>query len=251
MNPFKIDPLKALLCALTFFYFQSTSAQTNFNSNGIHFPLLAKKTKATISAGYLLGTDVTGLAFQSAYNIRNKVGVMVNFWNADKSTKNDSYRYKTNHQLELGIGTAQEIDKFSMSIYAGYGFGKLSTNFLQVNHYKVEFSRIFVQGSLIRYYDVFYFGSSLRFSYTNFRNADVNVNYNNFNQVRDLENHNPSIQPEIAGILGFKSNNIFGDFSFTYFHRPVRDLNFTRIIVRFAIGYYLTPKTNKKISKKS
>jgi hypothetical protein len=251
MNPLKINPLKVLVCALSFFCLESITAQTNFNSNGIHFPLLKKKNDATISVGYLFGSDVTGLSFQSAYNIRNNVGVMFNFWNADKSVKNDSYKYKTNHQLEFGIGTGQEIGKLTMSIYTGYGFGKLSTDYINVNHYKVQFSRFFVQGALIRYSDDLYFGSSLRLNYLNFRNAEINVNYSNFYQVRALENNNPSIQPEIGGIFGFKSNKIFGDFSLTYFHRRVRDLSFSRVVVRLAIGYYLDPKTKMKKSKKS
>jgi hypothetical protein len=249
MNPFKIDSLKVLLCALTFFFFNTVSAQTNFNSNGIHFPLLKNKNDATISAGYLFGLNVSGLSFQSAYNIRNNLGVMVNFWNADKTTKNYDYKYKTNRQLEFGIGTAQHTEKLSMSFYGGYGFGKISTNRLQVNEYNVQFSRFFVQGAIIRIYDIVYFGTSLRINYMNFKNGDINVNYTHFSYVRALENQNPSIQPEIGGILGFKSDNIFGDFTFTYFHRPVNDLKFSRIVARFAIGFYINKKGLDKIKK--
>ncbi len=249
MNPRNHSLLIVCLAYVLFCNTQALRAQTNYCSNGIHFPLIQENIKGTISGGYGFGNRVNGFSIQTAYNPWKKIIVTGNFWGATKNPNFLNYRYKYNRQLEVGLGAYENTEKLQMSALIGGGLGRIACQQNDRLDYDTKFNRLFLQGSFIYTSTNFYIGTALRFNYLNFYQADVSLNYTFSSDARLLESNNPSFQPEIGFLIGTKGKNIFLDFALNYFHRPVHNLSFTRTMFRAAVGCFLNsdkPNVAKK-----
>lgn len=252
MNPRNHSLLIFCLAFVLFCNTQAAHAQTNYCSNGIHFPLIQENIKGTISAGYIFTERVNGFSIQTAYNPWKKLIVTGNFWGASKNTGNESYRFKYNRQLEVGLGAYENTEKLQMSALIGGGLGRIACQQIDRLDYDTKFNRLFLQGSFTYTNTNFYIGTALRFNYLNFYKADVSLQYKYSSDARLLESNNPSFQPEIGFLIGTMGKNIFLDFAINYFHRPVQNLSINRVIFRVAMGCFLNsnkPNVAKKKKK--
>lgn len=251
MNPRNHSLLIVCLAAVLCCYTQTVCSQTNFCSNGINFHLFNENTKGIIAPGYNFTNQVNGFTIQAAYNPWKKLIVTGNFFGAAQKSGIESYEYKYNRQVEFGLGAYENAEKLHMSALIGGGLGRIACQLIDRLDYDTKFSRVFLQSSLTYANNSFYVGTALRLNYLNFYKANVSLNYIYSREARLLESSNPSLQPEIGIIIGTKNSNVFLDFEFTFFQRPVEEIGFSRTMFRFSFGCFLkNEKPNNAKTKK-
>lgn len=177
----------------------------NYAPNTMNIPLVKQPGDLAFGVGWGHGTG--SLELQAAYAPLKRLVVTANYFGASRGEVRRKQNIGTDFYLgELAIGFCEPVKKGTASFMAGFGGGRIFSNYEMNNSAELSLQRWFVQPGYTFYSDFFQAAAALRFSRLNYRQGNISfsIDPNNLAYIRNIEAKNPILLPELglqAGIV--------------------------------------------------
>ncbi|MBN8678881.1 MAG: hypothetical protein J0M29_11700 [Chitinophagales bacterium] len=214
---------KYLLLILIGSWYCTEANGQNFNyaPNSLNIPAIKKRGDLSVGAAW--GHALNSADVQLAYSPFKHLLVTANYFGIHKKSVRKQTDTGTDYYFgEIAAGVYETHKRGTASILAGYGGGRIFSNFELNNSSELNLQRWFIQPGYAYKSDFFQAAVGIRFSRLNYAKGSVSFSIDqvNLRYIQNIEEKNPILLPELgiqAGIvfkpmyLGLAVSSIFPD----------------------------------------
>jgi hypothetical protein len=197
------------------------SQNYNYAPNTLNIPLIQRKGDLVMGIGW--GHATSSLELQSVYAPLRRVLIAANYFGARNGEVRRQQKEGTDFYMgELSIGFYESYKNATASLLAGFGSGRIFSNYNLNNSAELNLQRWFVQPGFVYRSEFFQAAAALRISRLNYSQGNISfsINPNDLAYLQNIEAKNPIVLPELgvqAGIvyesfhLGLTISSIISD----------------------------------------
>ncbi|MFN0037232.1 MAG: hypothetical protein ACKVUS_19410 [Saprospiraceae bacterium] len=187
--------------------FWAKSQYYHYAPNTLNIPCLVEKGDATLGIGWGRGNAFQALELQGVYSPVQHWAVMANYFGArvedvrslaDQGT--DSYFW------EAAVGAYEKLPKGSASLFAGFGTGRLFSNFGSGNSAEFGLQRWFLQPGMAYQSHRFQAALALRLTRLAYSRGEVSfsIEQRYLQNIQNVEKNAPFFLPELGIQAGMR-----------------------------------------------
>lgn len=207
----------------------------NYAPNTMNIPCLAKKGDVIIGLGWGRGDAFQALELQGVYSPIPHLAVMVNYFSARLKDVRKFYDQGTDSYFgEAALGAYEQMPKGSASIFAGYGTGRLFSNYrpgaTDLNS-DLTVKRLFIQPGLSYRSNLFQAALALRLSRLVYNKGRVSYNIDSpyLFYIQNVDKESPLFLPELGLQSGIRIKPVTISLNITSIFPNTNNLNFSRL----------------------
>jgi hypothetical protein len=199
----KINPLIGIFlwaCGVPLF-----GQHYNYAPNTPNIPLVQQR--GDLAFGICWGHGTGSLELQAAYSPLKRMVVTANYFGARRGEVRRQQNAGTDFLMgELAIGFCEPVKKGTASLLAGFGGGRIFSNYEMNNSAELNLQRWFVQPGYIYQSEFFEAAAAFRFSRLHYSQGSISfsIDPNDLAYIRNIEAKTPILLPELglqAGIV--------------------------------------------------
>jgi len=221
----------------------------NYAPNMLNIPCFAQKGDATVGLGWGRGVVFQALEIQAAYSPIPHLAVMVNYFAPrEKYVRNRSAIGTDFYLWEGAIGIYEKIPKGAASLFAGFGSGRLFSNYGFDRVANFDLNRWFVQPGFSYRSNFFQAGLALRLSHLTYKSGVVSYSIEapDIQYIQNIEKNSPIFLPELGLQIGMRLKPLVISLNIASIFPNTSSWNFNRLNTGLSIALDFGVRKEKK-----
>lgn len=234
--PFLLAPL--FLGACTHYYYAPNSLQT---------PFLQQQHDTRASLALVSGDQFSGFEGHASYSPVNHMALMVNHFNVRhaRSSYDPNEHWGKGHLTELALGAYLPSNITCVSLFGGWGRGRVLNSYDEGAQADLRFERLFIQPGLAVQGKWARLGLAFRFNRLKYVDGavDLAIDFDDLETIEKIEKNSPIGFAEFGFSFGFGTRPIWVDFKINSLQkRAPSELGFAKssfaLTVQIDLDYY-------------